>query len=211
MTNQNFETPQKIFNFAQKYFNLKFDLDVCATKENTLCKNYFTKKDNSLKRDWINKPQLYFFPSLYNIKQCNPIIWLNPPYNQATDFIKKATEQNKKHNIEIVGLFNVISDTKAFHECFYDYYCKFTNCHVKNCQHINKKQKLKENIEFYFIPKRITFNLNGIKSKYPNPKPSMFIYWKKSTHFGDIFSGMGGIGLALAGTSRSFLGSKKFF
>ena len=40
MTNQNFETPRKIFNFAQNYFNLKFDLDVCATKKNSLCKNY---------------------------------------------------------------------------------------------------------------------------------------------------------------------------
>ena len=33
MTNQNFETPRKIFNFAQNYFNLKLDLDVCATKK----------------------------------------------------------------------------------------------------------------------------------------------------------------------------------
>tara|TARA_R110000824_G_scaffold4844_1_gene22859 strand:- start:640 stop:1266 length:627 start_codon:yes stop_codon:yes gene_type:complete len=197
MTNQNFETPKKIFNFAQKYFNLKFDLDVCATKENTLCKNYFTKNDNSLKRDWINKPPLYFFTLPYNIKQrVNPIIWLNPPYNQASEFIKKATEQNKKHNIEIVGLFNVISDTKAFHECLYDYNCKFVDCDIKNCQHINKKQKLKENIEFYLIPKRITFNLNGLKTKYPNPKPSMFIHWKIN-EMTDIFSGAGLSGLAL--------------
>ena len=171
MTNQNFETPRKIFNFAQKYFNVKFDLDVCATKENTLCKNYFTKNDNSLKRDWINTRS----------RRINNICWLNPPYNQASEFIKKATEQNKKHNIEIVGLFNVISDIKAFHECFYDYNCKFVDRTWDIHPFIKiKKQKLKENIEFYFIPKRITFNLNGIKSKYPNPKPSMFIYWKKS-------------------------------
>ena len=174
MTNQNFETPKKIFNFAQKYFNLKFDLDVCATKQNTLCKNYFTKKDNSLLKDW--KIDHYYDSNKGKFEG----IFLNPPYNQASKFIKKATEQNKKNNLNIVGLFNVITDTKVFHECFFDYNCIYTNCHVKNCKHIHKRQKLKENIEFYFIPKRITFNLNGIKSKYPNPKPSMFIFWKSS-------------------------------
>ena len=48
----------------------------------------------------------------------------------GNEFIKKATEQNKKHNIEIVGLFNVISDTKAFHESFFDYSCKFVDCDI---------------------------------------------------------------------------------
>ena len=180
MTIQNFETPKKIFNSAQSIFNLKFDLDVCATKENTLCKNYFTKKDNSLKLDW-NILSFGLAASRVNVgPYFLPTIWLNPPYKQASKFIIKATEQNKKNNLNIVGLFNVITDTKVFHECFFDYNCIYTNCHVKNCKHIHKRQKLKENIEFYFIPKRITFNLNGIKSKYPNPKPSMFIFWKSS-------------------------------
>jgi phage N-6-adenine-methyltransferase len=161
MTNQNFETPKKIFNFAQKYFNLKFDLDVCATKQNTLCKNYFTKKDNSLLKDW--KIDHYYDSNKGKFEG----IFLNPPYNQASKFIKKATEQNIKHDLNIVGLFNVITDTKVFHECFF-----YTNK--------DKKQIIKPNIEFYFIPKRITFNLNGIKSKYPNPKPSMLIFWKST-------------------------------
>ena len=115
-----------------------------------------TKKDNSLLKNWnVILNSQYFFKGIF----------LNPPYNQASKFIKKATEQNIKNDLNIVGLFNVITDTKVFHECFF-----YTDK--------NKKQKLKENIEFYFIPKRITFNLNGIKSKYPNPKPSMLIFWK---------------------------------
>jgi len=77
-------------------------------------------------------------------------------------------------------------------------------------EHINKKQKLKENIEFYFIPKRITFNLNGIKSKYPNPKPSMFIYWKKSTNSTNILSGAGLLGLARGVLGNNGLRQKNF-
>ena len=158
MTNQNFETPRKIFNFAQNYFNLKLDLDVCATKKNSLCKNYITKNEDSL-IEQLNTIDRYYYKGKYEA------IFLNPPYNQAGKFIKKATNQNIKHDLNIVGLFNVITDTKAFHECFF-YKDK------------NKKQQIKPNIEFYFFPKRITFNLNGIKSKYPNPKPSMLIFWK---------------------------------
>ena len=64
MTNQNFETPRKIFNFAQNYFNLKLDLDVCATKKNSLCKNYITKNEDSLIEQW-NTIDRYYYKGKY--------------------------------------------------------------------------------------------------------------------------------------------------
>lgn len=42
-------TPQNLYDELNKEFN--FTLDVCASKENTKCKKYFTQKDNALIKD----------------------------------------------------------------------------------------------------------------------------------------------------------------
>jgi len=55
----NWETPQDFFEELSKEF--KFTLDVCAEKHNAKCKNYFTKKDDALDKEW------------------NGICWMNPP------------------------------------------------------------------------------------------------------------------------------------
>ena len=44
------ETPQDLFDKLNNRY--RFTLDVCATKENAKCDNYFTKEDDGLKQDW---------------------------------------------------------------------------------------------------------------------------------------------------------------
>lgn len=43
-------TPQEFFDKYNKIY--KFNLDVCATPENTKCENYFTEIDNGLEQVW---------------------------------------------------------------------------------------------------------------------------------------------------------------
>jgi len=58
-------------------------LDTAATKENTLCQNYFTKEQNALIQDW----------SIYKSS------WTNPPYNrEGRLFIKKGQRYSGRKN-----------------------------------------------------------------------------------------------------------------
>ena len=44
------ETPQWLFDELNKEFH--FELDVCATKENTKCDNFYTKEIDGLRFGW---------------------------------------------------------------------------------------------------------------------------------------------------------------
>lgn len=92
------ETPKDLFI---KYDNIyHFQLDAAATKENTLCKNYYTIENDSLVQNW----------SQYKS------IWLNPPYGrQIGKFIKKAYEESLK-NCTVVCLIPARTDTSYFHD-----------------------------------------------------------------------------------------------
>ena len=61
-------TPKSLFQ------NLgNFQLDVAASKENSLCDRYYTKENNGLNNFW-------------NAKR----VWCNPPYNDILKWISKG-------------------------------------------------------------------------------------------------------------------------
>lgn len=67
------ETPQRLFDELDREFS--FSLDVCATKENTKCRQFFTKKENGLAQEWTG------------------VCWMNPPYGRDIGmWLKKASE-----------------------------------------------------------------------------------------------------------------------
>ena len=43
-------TPQEFFDKLDEEFH--FETDVCATKENAKCQQYFTREDDALKQNW---------------------------------------------------------------------------------------------------------------------------------------------------------------
>ena len=68
------ETPQDFFDKLNKEF--LFELDVCATKENTKCTRWFEIQDDGLSKSWDNKN-----------------VWCNPPYGREIGkWVKKASE-----------------------------------------------------------------------------------------------------------------------
>lgn len=90
-------TPPEVFDWLDSHFH--FDLDVCATPDNTTCNQYFTKKENGLTSDWGKH-------------RC----WMNPPYGRVIiDWMKKACESSNQASV-VVCLVPARTDTKWFHQ-----------------------------------------------------------------------------------------------
>jgi site-specific DNA-methyltransferase (adenine-specific) len=93
------ETPQDFFDKLNRYFN--FDLDPCATKENTKCKEYYTEEDDGLSKDW---------------GPCKTV-FVNPPYGRdIKKWIRKGYEESQKDKTTVVMLLPARTDTSYWHE-----------------------------------------------------------------------------------------------
>ena len=95
---QDWETPWPFFMQMDKRFG-PFDLDVCATRENTKCNRFYTKEVNGLLQSWIGN------------------CWMNPPYGKEILFwVKKATEEIHKKASQVVCLLPARTDTGWWHD-----------------------------------------------------------------------------------------------
>lgn len=92
-------TPRDLFDRLNSIYHFK--LDACASHENALVKDYFTKEDNSLTKDWKS------------------VTWCNPPYSMCKEFVKKAYEERLKNNLSVM-LIPSRTDTKYFHDYLYN-------------------------------------------------------------------------------------------
>jgi phage N-6-adenine-methyltransferase len=77
-------TDPALFRKVNAAFPLGIDLDAAATAENALCPTYLCAEDNALKVDW------------YIPENGVNIIWLNPPFSMAHEFLKKANKEHEK-------------------------------------------------------------------------------------------------------------------
>ncbi len=90
------ETPKELFNKYNEQF--RFDIDVCATHENALVPEYYTKENDALTQDWVGT------------------CWMNPPYGRQIGlFMKKAYEESLK-GATVVCLVPSRTDTRWWHE-----------------------------------------------------------------------------------------------
>lgn len=90
-------TPQDIYEQLDNEFH--FNLDPCATIENHKCETFFTQNDDGLSKNWGG----------YRA-------FVNPPYSQIKQWVKKCWEESTKPNTIIVMLIPARTDTKYFHE-----------------------------------------------------------------------------------------------
>jgi len=122
--NDEFETPKELFNeFCNKH-KLRPTLDACATKENTLCKNYL---NDGLNQSW------------HITKEKGGSVWCNPPHSLTGKFVKKAFEEHLKHDLTIMMLIpaNVVSSN-----FFHNYVLPYASIHfVKGRITFNYKGK----------------------------------------------------------------------
>lgn len=82
----------------EREFGLRFDLDVCASSKNRVCERFFDKNKNGLHQDWNGE-----------------FIWVNPPYSQKSEFIKKAHQESLKGS-KIAVLLPAFTETGWFRE-----------------------------------------------------------------------------------------------
>jgi phage N-6-adenine-methyltransferase len=88
-------TPQNFFDKMNDEFH--FVLDVCASKENHKCDNYYTQEMDGLKQKWYGT------------------CWMNPPYGREIGkWLKKAYESSLEGAI-VACLIPARTDTKYWH------------------------------------------------------------------------------------------------
>lgn len=97
---QSWLTPLWLFDLLDSEFN--FDLDPCATDENTLCDNWYTEEQNGLIQPWRGNA------------------FVNFPYSDAALWVKKAYEEAKSGNCTAVLLMPSRTDTRYFWN-----YCRY--------------------------------------------------------------------------------------
>ena len=93
-TNQSWETPDDLFVKINAQYH--FTIDVCATSKNTKCKIFWSEDDSCLDKTWSG------------------ICWMNPPYKNMKQFIKKAFDE--RHNAISVVLIPARTNTKWWHD-----------------------------------------------------------------------------------------------
>jgi hypothetical protein len=150
-------TPDDLFNILNnggvyqgiKFDGFNFDIDLCATKENSKCSNWYRDylKDEcwhikhnepcylKLGRDWIR----------------DGIAFMNPPYSNPLPFIKKAWEDARF--CRIVALVKVDPSTKWW-GTFWNYTPMYTEKNI-DWKHGGPKPGCSEPIYF---PKRVQFD-----------------------------------------------------
>ena len=128
--NDMWETPDLELKKAMMKYDVHPFLDVCSTKNNAKFSEFFTESDDGLSKEWTKD----FF--------------MNPPYSQITQWMKKAYDQHIKHNVTGLILVYAKCGVKWFEDYVYDYF--------------NDKWLT----EFKPINHRIQFEINGIIPKY---------------------------------------------
>ena len=118
-------TPQHIFDDLNAEFD--FNLDPCATIENHKCDTFFTQNDDGLSKNWGG----------YRA-------FVNPPYSQIKQWVKKCWEESTKPNTIVVMLIPARTDTRYFH------------------QYINHRSEVR------FIKGRLKFGDNNNSAPFPS-------------------------------------------
>lgn len=86
------QTPLDLFQDLDREFH--FDLDACATHENAMCPEYFTREQDGLEQNWGGRT-----------------VWCNPPYSQMKAWARKCFYEGHKPNTIVVMLIPSRTDT----------------------------------------------------------------------------------------------------
>ena len=135
--NDEWITPTSILRKALFDYDIYPYLDVCATELNHKFEQYYSKENDGLNQEWDQN----FF--------------MNPPYSEITQWMKKAYEQHQKYNVNALILTFAKTDTKWWHKYVEDI------------------------AEVHFIKGRLKFlTPENIPSKNSAPYPSSWIIYR---------------------------------
>lgn len=142
------QTPQWLFDELNDEFN--FDIDLCATKENSKCDLYCSDHINNHTAH-ISGNSSFELSELFNTKLVISA-FMNPPYSNPKPFIEKAWEDSK--HCKIVCLVKCDPSTRWW-ATFWDYESKI---YYNNIPH-HRSAGPKPGCSYpRFFPKRIQFD-----------------------------------------------------
>lgn len=150
------ETPPGLFKKLDEEFH--FTLDVCADAQTAKCEYFYDEVSNGLVQDWSNVHS-YMSKTLRGrlAWPAYPTCWMNPPYNNWQEWVKKAKNE-AVCGATVVALLPARTDTKIFHSCIWDI--------TRNAPY--------PDVELRFIPGRIKF----VGAKHGAPFPSMIVIFR---------------------------------
>jgi len=134
-----YETPDDMFEQLCNEYGIHPQMDVAATSKNLKCQFHLSKFYDALESEWEYDS------------------WCNPPHSKTKQFVEKAYEQWKKHNIDILMIIpaNSLCTNYAF-----DYI-------------------LKKGVEFHPILGRPIFLVDGVPSKFNSRNGYFVVIWRK--------------------------------
>ena len=89
-------TPSDLFRRLDSIFH--FELDVCASADNTKCARYFSEADDGLKQEW------------------NGACWMNPAYGRTIGKWMRKAWQSSEQGATVVCLVPARTDTKWWNQ-----------------------------------------------------------------------------------------------
>lgn len=152
-----YETPDPLKDELEKWTGLKFQLDASANDDNKICLYYISETEDALKIDWVLKDKKFTYIT-YTVPVFN-----NPPRSKNGKFVRKAVEQWKKHNMDIVQLLCWNDLGNKYGEKYLLPYILSGEFKVKNLG-------------------KIIFNKNGKPSKYPSRLTYMAVWMQKQAY-----------------------------
>src|SRR5271170_2919061 len=99
-SSDSWSTPQKLFDELSAEYG-PFELDVCASRHNYKCDQWYGEFDNALNCSWTAYEPPEYVPSLRAEGSIprgpkTQKVWMNPPYSDPYPWVKKASEEAKK-------------------------------------------------------------------------------------------------------------------
>ena len=99
-TSDDYETPQEFVARLEARYGW-FDLDACATEENSKTETFYTVEEDGLARSWAGDGK---------------IIFCNPPYSALGKWVAKMASEAER-GCTVVGLILASTDTNYWHGC----------------------------------------------------------------------------------------------
>ncbi len=149
------QTPKWLFDeLSEKYG--PFDIDLCATKENSKCKDYYTDYlGNNVTVRIADEEFIEEGLCIFEGARC----FMNPPYSNPLPFIQKAWEDSK--HCKVVCLVKVDPSTKWW-SVFWNY-DDIVDCHI--CGYHGN------DIKHYCIPYKTEAYVRNLRIRYNGSKP----------------------------------------
>lgn len=152
------QTPKALFDYYDKRFS--FNLDMAASRENTLCQQFVDEHLDALSMDTIRNYICEDTGNLSDLHDTPAAIWCNPPYSDIMPWVSQCVNISNDFRVPVVMLIPADTSVKWFKAAF------------KNCS------------ECHFISGRISFiNAETQKPVSGNNKGSVVFVFDPNSPF----------------------------